>query len=345
MFRDSIVIIGSIPINGNVQSIGGTTVLTKGLLDYLDRNKITFFFIQSNRFQGFFAQIKNFIFILLKLITYRKKSRYLLMNTSERGLIYVYPFVYMLSRVFSKKIVLRKFGGNFIEFYSRRSFIEKFVIDQTLFKSDLIAFETQSIIYKLPKNIDRDKILWLPNTRRSNTSKHSTVFLKRFVYIGQIQKSKGIFELIEASKFLPNGYEFHVYGPFKEGLNESIFNLSKLEYKGVVDPNEITETLLNYDVLLLPSYHYGEGYPGVVIEAMSIGVPSITTNWQSIPEIVKHNVNGILIPIKSYSELVLAIKSIDAMNFKEYSRNAILEFENFNEDNVYPDFLAKIKSL
>ncbi len=128
-------------------------------------------------------------------------------------------------------------------------------------------------------------------------------------------------------------------------MNESIFNLSKLEYKGIVNPNDITETLLNYDFLLLPSYHNGEGYPGVVIEAMSVGVPSIATDWQSIPEIVKNNVNGILIPIKSSSELLKAIKSIDPINFKSYSQNALLQFENFNEEKVYPDFLAKILSL
>ncbi len=345
MFRDSIIIIGSIPIKDKSQTIGGTTVLTKALLDYLDRKKMTFFFIQSNRFHGLFASVKNLIFILLKLISYRKKSPYVLINTSQRGMIYVFPFVYILSRVLKKKIVFRKFGGNFTEIYSSLSYIKKFIIDQTLFKSDLIAFETKNIINKLPKNIERAKIVWLPNTRRPSRSKHSNDFSKRFIYLGQIKQTKGIFEIIEASKYLPSGYEIHVYGPFSEGLNESIFNLSKLEYKGIVNPNDITETLLNYDFLLLPSYHNGEGYPGVVIEAMSVGVPSITTDWQSIPEIVKNNVNGILIPIKSSSELLKAIKSIDPINFKSYSQNALLQFENFNEEKVYPDFLAKILSL
>ncbi len=44
-------------------------------------------------------------------------------------------------------------------------------------------------------------------------------------------------------------------------------------------------TLSKYDEVLLPTYYPGEGYPGIIIEAYSVGIPVITTKWKSIPEI------------------------------------------------------------
>ena len=47
------------------------------------------------------------------------------------------------------------------------------------------------------------------------------------------------------------------------------------------------------DVFILPSY--SEGMPVSILEAMSYAMPIITTDVGGIPEIVNHNVNGIVI--------------------------------------------------
>ena len=87
-----------------------------------------------------------------------------------------------------------------------------------------------------------------------------------------------------------------VYGPFKDGdCSEKIFENSRVDYCGVLPPEKVLPTLSQYDVLLLPSFHPGEGYPGIVIEAFSLGLPVIATNWQAIPEIVQDGENGLLV--------------------------------------------------
>jgi glycosyltransferase involved in cell wall biosynthesis len=48
------------------------------------------------------------------------------------------------------------------------------------------------------------------------------------------------------------------------------------------------------DILVLPSY--GEGFPLVLLEAMSIGLPVIASRVAGIPEMIVDGETGILIP-------------------------------------------------
>jgi glycosyltransferase involved in cell wall biosynthesis len=61
-----------------------------------------------------------------------------------------------------------------------------------------------------------------------------------------------------------------------------------------LEPAEVVPTLRNYDALIFPSYYQGEGHPGVLVEAMMAGLPIITTQFRSIPELVQDGVNGLL---------------------------------------------------
>ena len=49
-----------------------------------------------------------------------------------------------------------------------------------------------------------------------------------------------------------------------------------------------------HDVFLFPSLM--EGLPSVLLEAMATGMPVITTETCGMPDVVKHEFNGLLIP-------------------------------------------------
>ena len=70
--------------------------------------------------------------------------------------------------------------------------------------------------------------------------------------------------------------------------------------------------------MILPTYHVGEGYPGIIIEAFSIGMPVISTYWNSIPELISHNKNGLLVPIKDLDSLVNSISFYNQKNYKQF---------------------------
>jgi len=60
--------------------------------------------------------------------------------------------------------------------------------------------------------------------------------------------------------------------------------------------------------LVLPSYR--EGFPNVVLQAGAMGVPSIVTDINGCNEIVEHEHNGLIIPVKDDRALLAAMQSV-----------------------------------
>ena len=67
-----------------------------------------------------------------------------------------------------------------------------------------------------------------------------------------------------------------------------------------------SRTMIN----ILPSYH--EGLPMTILETMAYGIPNISTNIASIPEVIKNGENGYLIEpgdIESLKKYILLLIS------------------------------------
>ncbi len=186
--------------------------------------------------------------------------------------------------------------------------------------------ETHGEIKYVGANIRHDNIVWFPNVRSRTELRVSPDYCKRFIFISHINTEKGIRELLEVAKNLPDDYVLDIYGPVKEDVYHALLSKEK-HYHGSLTSCEVLQRLSKYNVLLLPSYR--EGYPGIIIEAMSIGMPTIASNVGGIPEIVEDGVNGLLISPKSVEELRSAILSINQEN---YSHMGIAASERFKKD-------------
>jgi len=77
---------------------------------------------------------------------------------------------------------------------------------------------------------------------------------------------------------------------FKRGLSNNFISL------GEIKPEKVNEIYNIADIFCLPSHW--EGMANANIEAMSSGLPVITTNVCGHPELITDNYNGILIPPK-----------------------------------------------
>ncbi|HBA67258.1 MAG TPA: hypothetical protein DCZ48_13975 [Methylococcaceae bacterium] len=120
------------------------------------------------------------------------------------------------------------------------------------------------------------------------------------VFLGRLTQEKGFFDLLNAIALLQNRYpdllvricgegDFIIIKELLRQLN--ILNLVRLE--GWVDGDLKRQMLCNASVFVLPSYV--EGLPMGVLEAMSCGLPVIATRVGGIPDIIEHEVNGILV--------------------------------------------------
>ena len=80
--------------------------------------------------------------------------------------------------------------------------------------------------------------------------------------------------------------------------------------------------LLNLaNVFVLPSRY--EGFGMVFLEAMLTSTPIISTNASAIPEVIKHNYNGILIEPNNIKQMISALKKIqDKKTVKMFNTNS-----------------------
>ncbi|MDC0505936.1 glycosyltransferase, partial [Amylibacter sp.] len=103
-----------------------------------------------------------------------------------------------------------------------------------------------------------------------------------------------------------------------------------------------------YDFLVLPTTWHGEGYPGVIIEAFSIGLPVIATNFRAIPDLVKDNYNGFLVEQNNIDNLILIITALRderAFYATMCSQSKITFKSSYDSDVLHKVFFETIEKL
>jgi glycosyltransferase involved in cell wall biosynthesis len=84
----------------------------------------------------------------------------------------------------------------------------------------------------------------------------------------------------------------HVTDAYVNSIEEG----SSIRFLGKRD--DISQLLADSDVFIFPSY-YREGIPRSLLEALSMGLPIITTDMPGCKDTVCDNINGVLISPKS----------------------------------------------
>lgn len=138
----------------------------------------------------------------------------------------------------------------------------------------------------------------------------------KIVFVGQLLVTKGVFELINAVKYIHNhNITIKMIGvcPNKDIMNE-IENIAGNDYKnwlfitGAIPYESVIKEMLSANVFVLPTYT--EGFPNVIIESMACGCPIVTCPVGAIPEMLNINGNepcGICVPPKDTEALKNAI--------------------------------------
>lgn len=334
-----LLLIGSLTNKKDPTRTGGITVLFELLLSELRDRNIDFDVIDTLK-GNYGNPIFAYLSIVFKLIRTMHKYDHISLQATANAFLTVGPIMIFLAKILNKKTSMRKFAGNFHEIHSKSKGIKKYLIEYVLKNSDVNFFETKYLVeYFKPFN---KETYWFPNVRkRVRTPSLPREYKKRFVYIGTVNKEKGIDEICGTIHNLSDEYRVDIYGPiYDEKYSKKYFEKKSISYKGALKPEQVVPILDQYDVLLLPSYR--EGYPGIIIEAFSLGIPVIATKLTGIMEMVEDNKNGLLIDIKNSTQLTVGIKSIDDKNYAKLSREAAKSFDSFNSDVQTDVFLEKV---
>ena len=152
----------------------------------------------------------------------------------------------------------------------------------------------------------------------------------RFLFIGRVERDKGIYELIEAlGKLAESGVTNFQVDVVGEGADmESIRKILRgtgladkvILHGPVYDKDRIKVFYREADVFLLPTHH--EGFPRVLYEAMIFGTPIITTFVGSISYVMKDQVNCYEIQPRNGADLYAKLLPF-FNNYKEQAHVAI----------------------
>ncbi len=145
-----------------------------------------------------------------------------------------------------------------------------------------------------------------------------------FLYLGQIEKHKGILFLIRAFNALPP--EFHKYSTLSVlGDGRALAQAKKIaasnsavKFYGHQPPDKVKKFFEQSDYLIVSSLCY-ENSPTVIFEALSAGVPVIASALGGIPELVSPGLNGYLFKPDEEAVLTELLKKIFYKHFKNFS--------------------------
>ncbi|MDD4202716.1 MAG: glycosyltransferase family 4 protein [Candidatus Omnitrophica bacterium] len=138
-----------------------------------------------------------------------------------------------------------------------------------------------------------------------------------FLLVARMLKDKGVIEFVEAARILHNKYSdmsFELLGPCDD-INKTAISSKEIKewekegfikYTGLV--YETKPYYAKADCVVLPSYR--EGLSGVLLEASSMAIPTITTDVPGCQDVVRHGVNGFLCKARDVGSLVSAMEKI-----------------------------------
>lgn len=137
---------------------------------------------------------------------------------------------------------------------------------------------------------------------------------RRLVCVGRLAPQKGQLLILDALAALAaEGVSFEVVlagdGPLRGALERRVRELAldgRVRITGWISNDQVRGELLGARAMLLPSF--AEGLPVVLMEALALGRPAITTYVAGIPELIEDGVNGWLIPAGSLAAMTRAIR-------------------------------------
>lgn len=320
--------------NNDRKQIGGSEILFEHWTEYCLKHHVGIRVIDSNKF-NYTNKAMALCSIWWKMLCHAPKCQSIFLFGSKNDYLVLAPVAVLIGRIFRKHVYLRKFGGNFHEFYANWPKVIQTVVRYALKNADILFWETNYLV-EFGKQFNTNCI-WIPNTRfKPDMTIPEKRYRKRFVFISHVRKEKGIDTLLEAFRELGAAYQVDIYGSLM-GYEESQLDG---HYKGVVEPDKIYETLAQYDYLVLPTF--SEGYPGIIIEAFAVGMPVIATPVGGIPEMIRDRENGRLIPPRQPKILAETIRSITDEDFQREAQNALASFGIYDAEKVNDKILEKI---
>ena len=305
--KKDILVIGSFAYE-LMNASGGQTLKVRNLYrlleDHYKNGKVSYFDTWT---------VRSKPWLLLSLILRLIKADTVVPILAQVGLEKLFPIIYRLSKVFRYQIIFVTVGGWQAEFFlgmESNGVQFKPHPKQLEMAKKIKGFlpEISTVYDRLKDQCGfRNNIDVFPNFRYYDfkLEKFNNSKKLKLVFCARIDKYKGydmVFKFLDDVKENNLNIKVDFYGPLQSGLSDDFiptldtYASSLVEYKGVLMPDNIYETLSQYDILLFPTHYYNEGFPGTILDAYIAGIPIIATEWINSHVFIKDGITGFIVP-------------------------------------------------
>jgi glycosyltransferase involved in cell wall biosynthesis len=311
---------------------GGVTILFEQLIDSISMKNNILVDTNVKNYANPMAMLLVFIAACFKAVF---KGAEVSLHGTARDYQYLGLIILFFHKAFGVSYHCRKFAGNFDVLFEKMPLFWRKVVSRFLKYSSANFFETIYLVNYFKKY--NKSTYFLPNYRAAVNCRTNNKFKGKFVFLGHIKKEKGIQHIIDCENLLREDWRIDLYGTLVD-YTENDFK-GRIDYKGILSPNAVIETLVDYSALLLPSHR--EGYPGVVIEALSVGLPVIVSDLMSTREMIDRSC-GILTAVGDSESIVAGMFEVEK-NYEQMRDGAMKRFSMYDKDNIIHGYFKTIQ--
>lgn len=151
------------------------------------------------------------------------------------------------------------------------------------------------------------------------------------LFVGSLQEGKGIIEILRTAALLKQqgrerDFKFRIVGKwFSEGFEDDIRHLKDelelgdmVEFAGQLTGEEKWQAYAEAEVFFFPTHYAAEATPIVLMEALGMGLPVITTEWAGIPAMLEGCKTACLLPVRAPDRYAAAFVDLFARRMGIY---------------------------
>jgi len=284
---------------------------------------------------------------------------------------WAYPsgfIAFLISKIFRIKFIVTIHGSDIVLLKKFR-FIQKIIVF-SMNKSHMVVANSSYANDELkkigvldqkicnirvpPDFVEPEKDLQvLEKFKKKFTDSSSSIVL----FVGRLVEVKGVEYLIKSLHEIKNS-KIHLIivggGPLEvqlKNLTKSLELERKVSFFGNANSDDLGLLHGISDVLVCPSIIYSpgatEGLPMIIPEAMKSGLPVIASSVGGIVDVVKHEVNGLLVKQKDLFSIANAIERVvsDTNLKKQLVENSKISVKEFEPSIIVQKYLEVYKNM